>query len=58
MKKIDRNNLIQDILSAGDLIKENLGTDIDPTVIDYIIIAALEKSGLKEKQIKAKWTGI
>lgn len=58
MKKIEKENLKQDILSAGDLIRENLREEINPEVLDYMVIAALEKLGVKEKQIKIQWTGI
>lgn len=52
MKKIDKEELIQRILIVSNAAKEELGSDMGVTVIDYMVIAALEKLGLTAKKIK------
>ena len=52
MKKIEKNEMTQNIVNAGNKAKEELGEEIDITIIDYMVIAALEKLKLNERQIK------
>ena len=52
MKKTEKNKMTQNIVNAGNRAKEELGEEIDITIIDYMVIAALEKLKLNEKQIK------
>ena len=54
MRKAEKNQKVQDVSYTGYKVKEDMGDVIDITVIDYMAIAALEKLGLSEKQIKGK----
>ena len=52
MKKTEKEELIQRILIVSNAAKEELGSDMGVTVIDFMVIAALEKLGLNERKIK------
>jgi len=52
MRKIQKNQMIQDTLSTVNRIKNSLGEELDITILDYMAIATLEKLGVAEKQIK------
>jgi len=52
MKKYEKDSLIQRIILVCNAAKEEFTTDMGVDAIDYMTIAALEKLGLNERQIK------
>ncbi len=55
MKKTIKENMVQEIIRTGNLVKENLEEEIDITIVDYMVTSALEKLGLNEKHINRQY---